>query len=178
MPDLAKAFMADLKLPETVADPIRQQKWYRFGIKASCPREVTLGGVHFPRRTERVIHDGVDTRRTRIVGDVAPFDDEQIEAIKKAALGRVIRRRMVLPINGKNFNHQRGDLPLVAHIYLIPIGAMELAMYLEEDPESMLQAAEAAEALTAEAEPVEITEAEASVQLLGVAKEKKGKKRS
>lgn len=99
---------------------------YRVGVLPTCPLEVvTVGGVAFPRYTERVSGSGADTVRAPQAGAVAFLTATQrsdvIAAIKKRFVRRSGARSEVLMEGAPTFGpakRQQGDEPLAMHVYM------------------------------------------------------------
>lgn len=106
------------------------EKTYRIGVSPDCPlHHIVVGGVCFPRRSERVEGYGVETKRTELRGSIVKLTDAQIAAAREGAKHKVIRsthgskpRALIYSLKGRNYRPIKGDEPVAKYLYIEEVG--------------------------------------------------------
>jgi hypothetical protein len=106
------------------------EKTYRIGVSPGCPlHHIVVGGVCFPRRSERVEGYGVETKRTEMRGAITLLTDSQITAAREGAKYKVIRstrgpkpRALIYSTKARNYRPIKGDEPVTKYLYIEQVG--------------------------------------------------------
>ncbi len=106
---------------------------YWVGTFDDCPvQNVTLGGISFPRYTERVIDDGgMITKRSPARGAMTWLSPDQVDRIETAIKNRIVRwrgrgaqRRGTVALNragDARYRKMTGDEPLGHYVYMTTV---------------------------------------------------------
>ena len=106
------------------------EKTYRIGVSPDCPlHHIVVGGVCFPRRSERVEGYGVETKRTEMRGAITLLTESQIKAAREGAKNKVIRstrgakpRSLIYSTKARNYRPIKGDEPVTKYLYIEQVG--------------------------------------------------------
>lgn len=113
---------------------------YLVGTRESCPMlNVTLAGVSFPRVSGGSVTTDPERRGARVF-----LTDAQVEACKKAAAVRIVRkigsdskfRGELVDIRTPGFRAKPGDEWLAKHVYMQEVAA-EVRKIMDDEPEAM-----------------------------------------
>ena len=112
------------------------EKLHRIGLNSDCPvDQVSLGGLSFCKKTQKVTGYGHETERTNVRGTELMVTEDQLRAALKAAHTRVIRtaggkgkeRSRVYDTTARRFRSRDGDVALVDYVYAEPLSAAQSA---------------------------------------------------
>lgn len=106
------------------------EKLHRIGLNSDCPvDQVSLGGLSFVKKSQKVTGYGHETERTNVTGTEIMVTEDQLKGAFKAATTRVIRtaggkgkeRSRIYDTTSRRFRARAEDMPLIGYVYADPI---------------------------------------------------------
>lgn len=102
------------------------EKMYRYGVNHDCPvHGVTIAGLCFPRKTEKVEGYGADTKRSEVEGMISILEESKFNEVIDAAQYKFVRgtkgkraRHWIVDSRTRGFRSQPDDKPIADFIYM------------------------------------------------------------